>query len=405
MHAARVRTLQVLIGLFVSFASNNALAQQRSSSQDQPAAPAATASAVPGIQIFVGAEGGYDSNLDNRVARKGSPYEMLQAGLSGNWKLSDSESYSLYVRGRNYWYNVLDLSNRYDIDAALGARYDLSKETSVKLGTSWVRDAVSFNRADIFKSLADLVNEGDQYRFRLKLDSRTELSFRDDQQGTLDPDVFSVTRNKAFDFTKNGATASLLVNRQQFLAPFVIANYTNVDYFHQDSNLAIDRNANEYWGVAGVRVTLSKAIYVDAGVRTNRRDFDDHIFRSFSSTAFDGRVNWKLTDALTLNGIVERVIREPTTSFGLADDVQTYELRLDYVSGSWTLYGKAFLDEVHPIGDTFDFSKYNLGLGAINELKKNTDIYADYAGKYVKDSVTGDSYTRHRIGAGVRLKF
>ena len=78
---------------------------------------------------------------------------------------------------------------------------------------------------------------------------------------------------------------------------------------------------------------------------------------------------------------------------------------MDYVSGSWTLYGKAFLDEVHPIGDTFDFSKYNLGLGAINELKKNTDIYADYAGKYVKDSVTGDSYTRHRIGAGVRLKF
>lgn len=405
MHFAFDKALCGLISVAICISfPHRSIAQQRASSQ-QTAQPAAVASAVPGIQLFVGAEGGYDSNLDNRVARQESPYEMLQAGLSGNFKVSDAEAYSLYLRGRNYWYNDLAQGNRYDIDAALGARYDLSSETTVKLGTAWIRDAVSFNRVDIFKSFADLVNEGEQHRFRLKLDSRTELSLGDDPQGTLDPDVFSVSRNRAFDFTKNGATASLIVARKQFIAPFVIANATNIDYFNQDPNPAIDRNANEYWGIAGLRVNVSQALYIDLGARTNRRDFDDTIFHQFSSTFFDGRVNWQLTNELTFNAIIERVIKEPSTSFGLADDVRTYEVRLDYKTGPWTLYGKAFLDEIRPIGDDFSFRKYNWSLGFINELNKSTDLYADYAGKFVKESITGDSYTRHSIGAGVRFKF
>ena len=405
MHATLMWAL-VLIGTAASFASSGSIAQQRSTRADKvQTLSGAQPSSVPGIQLFAGAEGGYDSNLDNRVARVGSPYEMLQAGLNGNFTVSGSESYSLFVRGRNYWYNDLALSNRYDIDAALGARYDLNSDSTLKLGASWLRDAVPFNRVDIFKSFADVVNETDFYRFRLKLDSRTEISFSDDRPGTLDPDVFSVSRNKAFDFTKNGATASILLARKQFLAPMVIANATNLNYFNQDPHPSIDRNANEFWGVAGLRVTLSPALYVDIGARHNRREFDDLIFRGFSSTFFDARANWKLTDDLMLNAVIERVIREPTTSFGLADDVKTYELRLDYRSGPWTLYAKGFLDDVRPIGDSFDFKKYNVVLGFINALDARTDLYADYAGKYVKDDVTGASFTRHSIDAGVKLKF
>jgi Putative beta-barrel porin 2 len=382
---------------------DSAVAQQRPV-QDTPT-PAQVLASVPGVQVFVGAEGGYDTNLDNRVARQGSHYEMLQAGLSGTYKPSDAESYTLYARGRRYFYDQLDADDRYDVDVALGARYDLTRETTLKLGTSWIRDAIPLNRVDIFKSFADLVNETDFYRFRLKLDSRTEAAFGGDQQGTLDPDVFSVSRNKAFDFTKNGGTASILLGRKQFLAPFVISNYTNIEYFNQDPHPAIDRNANEAWVVPGVRLTFSPAFYVDLGARVNRRDFEDKVFNRFTSSFFDGRFTWKMTDTLTLNGIIERQIKEPTTSFGLADDVKTYELELNYKSGPTTVYARAFLDEVRPIGDDFNFKKYNWSAGMIQEIAKTTDLYADYSGKYVKDEVTGDSYNRHRFGAGVRFKF
>lgn len=407
MHASLSGALRLLIGTWVCFASNSAIAQQSSKQFDkvQPETSSAVATAVAGVQLYVGVEGGYDSNLDNRVIRTGSAYEMLQAGLNGNFKVTEQESYSLSLRARNYWYNDLNLSDRYDVDAAVGARYDFSNETSLKVGTSWVRDAITVYRTDIFKSYADLVHETVETRLRLKFDSRTELSFADQKPGTLDPDVFSVTRNKAFDFTKNGGTASLLIFRKQFLAPFIIGNATNIDYFNQDPNPAIDRNANEYWGVAGVRVTLSPSLYVDAGARANRRDFDDLLFRHFSSSSFDARMNWKVSNDLTLNAVFERVIREPTTSFGLADDVKTYEVRLDYKSGPWTLYAKAFLDEMRPIGDNFNFKKYNWGLGVINALNQSTDIYADYSGKYAKDSISGDSYTRNSAGAGIKIKF
>lgn len=407
MFTGRLRAPAVVFGTaiclaFVGLATPISHAQTASSDATVSTGAGPFAAAT---KLFVGTEGGYDSNLDNRLARTGSAYEMLQAGLTGDYKVSNTEAYSLYLRGRRYWYNDLDQPNRYDVDAAVGARYDFSKETSAKFGASWIRDAVSFNPLDIFKAYADVVYETTDVRLRLKADSRTEVSFGKDDAGTTPPDIFAVSSNKAFDYTKNGVTGSLLLARSQFLSPFAIANYTLVDYFNQEPNASIDRNANETWGVAGLRVNLSKDLYVDVGARYNYRDFEDHTFRQFSSSWFDARLNWRATDSLTLNLIVERVVKEPSTSFGLADDVKTYEARVDYKAGAYTIYAKAFLDQVRPIGDDFNFKRYNWSFGVVRELDARTDVYVDYAGKYVTDEVTDDSYTRHAIGAGIKFKF
>ncbi|MEQ1614078.1 MAG: outer membrane beta-barrel protein [Hyphomicrobiaceae bacterium] len=408
---AKSRRLMLAAAFGIACASHGgvSLAQQRSTPR-QDSSPASASAApstpLPGTQVFIGAEAGYDTNLDQRVAKRESRYEMLQGGLSSTYKASDAESYSLYLRGRNYTYNDLDLSHRYDIDAALGARYDWSKSTSLKLGTSWLRDAVPINKYDSYRSFADLVNEGEQYRLRIKLDSRTDVSFRKDEvQGALDPDVFSVSRSRAFDYSKNGSTVSLVMLRQQMFAPFVIGNYTNIDYFHQDPNPAIDRRANEYWGVAGVRVTLSPSFYVDLGGRYNYRDFEDPLITRHTSASFDGRFTWKLTPAWTFNGVIERQNKEPTTSFGMVDDVMTYELSTRYRSGQWTLFGRTFLDHVKPVGDNFNYYKYYWSTGAIYELTKSTDLYADYLGRYTTDKIYDEQYDRHRVGGGVRIKF
>jgi Putative beta-barrel porin 2 len=399
-HVAGLRKpLIALICALGLLGTGDKLAAQERERQTQPGAQttAPDAGAPGGVGFFAATQAGFDNNLDNRVASRASPFEMLQLGANGSYKPTDSSAYSFYLSGRDFWYNDLPVSQRYDIDAAVGARYDFSPETALKIGTSYYKDAISLDRFDIYKGFADLVNEGETYRLRVKLDSRTEVSTNES--------VFANVRNKDFDFTKNGTTASLLMMRNMMIAPFIIGNYTDIDYFNQLANAPIDRRAREFWGTAGARVTLNPDFFIDLGARYNHRDFADQAITQFSSTFYDARLTWHVTDGLTLHGTVERQIKEPTTSFGLADDVTTYEIAFDQRIQRWTLRGRAFLDHVQPIGDTVNYYKYNWFLGIGYEFAKNTELFAEYLGRHVTERVNDLTYERARVGAGVRVTF
>ena len=388
--------LTCAVGVLVGSEKLAALERERQTQPNPPAAAPETNEAG-GLGFFATTEGGFDSNLDNRFVSHASPFEMVQLGAKGAYKPTDSSAYSFYLSGRDSWYNDLAVSRRYDVDAAIGARYDFSPNTALKIGTSYYKDAISLDRFDIYKTYADLVNEGEAYRLRVKLDSRTEVSTNES--------AFPSIRNKDFDFSENGATASLLMWRKMMIAPFIIGNYTDIDYFNQLANASIDRRAREFWGAAGVRVTLTPDIFVDLGARYNHRDFADRAITQFSSTFYDARLSWRVTDGLAFRGAVERQIKEPTTSLGLADDVTTYEVSFDQRIDQWTIRGRAFLDHVRPIGDPFNYYKYNWSLGLGYELSKNTELFAEYLGRHVIEKVNDLTYERARIGAGVRVTF
>jgi hypothetical protein len=383
------------------------LAAQERERQPQPSPQPApeVGGAGGGVQFFAATQAGFDSNLDNRFLSRSSPFEMLQLGTSGSYKPTDSSAYSFYLSSRDFWYNNLDVSQRYDIDAAVGARYDFSPTTALKIGSSYYKDAISLDRYDYYKGFADLINEGEIYRLRVKLDSLTEVSTNQLLSGTVAPNIFAVANNKAFDFTKNGATASLLMMQKQMIAPFIVGNYADVDYFEQVANPSINRTAWEYWTTAGARVTFSPDFSVDLGARYNHRNFDDLIFTQFSSAYPDIRFTWHAYDGWTVRGIVERQIVEPTTSFGLADDLTTYELDFDKRFDQWTFSGRAFLNHVKPIGDPFNYYKYNWFVGLGYDIDKNTKLFAEYYGRWVTEKVSDLAYERTRVGAGVRVSF
>ena len=383
------------------------LAAQERERQAQPSPQPApeTSGAGGGVQFFAATQAGFDSNLDNRFLSRSSPFEMLQLGTSGSYKPTDSSAYSFYLSSRDFWYNNLDVSQRYDIDAAVGARYDFSPTTALKIGSSYYKDAISLDRYDYYKGFADLVNEGEIYRLRVKLDSLTEVSTNELLSGTVAPNIFAVANNKAFDFTKNGATASLLMMQKQMVAPFIVGNFADVDYFEQVANPSINRTAWEYWTTAGARVTFSPDFSVDLGARYNHRNFDDLIFTQFSSAYPDIRFTWHAYDGWTVRGIAERQIVEPTTSFGLADDLTTYELDFDKRFDQWTFSGRAFLNHVKPIGDPFNYYKYNWFVGLGYDIDKNTKLFAEYYGRWVTEKVSDLAYERTRVGAGVRVSF
>ena len=406
---ADLRKLSVaLISAIGVVGGGGTLAAQERERQAQPSPQPApeVSSAGSGVQFFAATQAGFDSNLDNRFLSRPSPFEMLQLGTSGSYKPTDSSAYSFYLSGRDFWYNTLGVSQRYDIDAAVGSRFDFSPNTALKIGGSYYKDAISLDRYDYYKGFADLVNEGEIYRLRVKLDSLTEVSTNERIPFSTDPpDVIAATRNKAFDFTKNGATASLLMMHKQMVAPFIVGNYADVDYFEQVANPIINRTAWEYWAAAGARVTFSPNFSVDLGARYNHRNFDDLIFTQFSSAYPDIRFTWHAYDGWTVRGIAERQIVEPTTSFGLADDLTTYELDFGKRIDRWTFSGRAFLNHVRPIGDPFNYYKYNWSLGLGYDIAENTKLFAEYFGRYVTEKVSDLAYERTRVGAGVRVSF
>jgi hypothetical protein len=94
-------------------------------------------------------------------------------------------------------------------------------------------------------------------------------------------DVYTSRAVSNLTLLKNGVTASLLMLRKQIVAPFIIANYSDIDYFHQASNPAINRSAKEAWGVAGIRITLSSDLQIDLGMQHTHRQFEDRLRRIF----------------------------------------------------------------------------------------------------------------------------
>ena len=407
-HLAHLRKLFIaLLSATGVLSGCGTLAAQERERQAQPSPQPApeTSGAGGGVHFFAATQAGFDSNLDNRFLSRPSPFEMLQLGTSGSYKPTDSSAYSFYLSSRDFWYNNLDVSQRYDIDAAVGARYDFSPTTALKIGSSYYKDAISLDRYDYYKGFADLVNEGEIYRLRVKLDSLTEVSTNELLSGTVAPNIFAVANNKAFDFTKNGATASLLMMQKQMVAPFIVGNFADVDYFEQVANPSINRTAWEYWTTAGARVTFSPDFSVDLGARYNHRNFDDLIFTQFSSAYPDMRFTWHAYDGWTVRGVVERQIVEPTTSFGLADNLTTYELDFDKRFDQWTFSGRAFLNHVKPIGDPFNYYKYNWFVGLGYDIDKNTKLFAEYYGRWVTEKVSDLAYERTRVGAGVRVSF
>jgi hypothetical protein len=358
------------------------------------------------IEPFVGEEIGYDSNPDQRRNGKGSLYEMGQVGA----KLSarhGSASYNAFARGRFFEFNDLDTNkHRYDIDVALGAHFDLTRTDVLKAGTSYYRDAVSAQSADIYRTFVELVHDGADYQVRVNANSHTELSLKNPPMPPgLNPDVFDVTRNAAFDFSKNGATVSLLTFRNATVSPFLIASLADVYYMNQSPRALLDRDADDMYGVLGLRVKTVPNVIFDVGARVNRRQFSQEGVDDFTRAFLDARLTWYATPTLTVHGIIERQIKEPSTAFGLADDVTTYELSAQQTYGLWAFYVRTYFDQVRPIGENLVYDKYNWSLGASYQLAPAFELYANYQGKYVKEQVHDETYTRHQVGAGVRARF
>ncbi len=364
---------------------------------------------VPGTSVvvrpYVETEGGYDSNPDNFVDKTGSSFGKIEGGLKAESDV-DGRYYGLTLKAKDVYFENLDLQNRWDFKAALDTSFDLTDSQSVKFGVQYVRDFFNLERANIYTSYADYTLQGQEFRFKLEAKNHTEENLNSEPRGTENPDVFNISKSEAFDYARTDGKISLLTFTKSFLQPFVIYDYAGLNYFNQVSGASIDRDAREQFGIAGVRFRFSEDFRIDLGARRNTRDFEDLNIDKFSSTFVDVNVFWQPTDAVKITGVVERFIEEPGTSFGLADDTRTAGVTLDWdFMPKWQFKAAGYYDRVEAIGDDFRYNKYVTNLSITYEPSEHVEYFISGLGKWVNEEVSGDSYDRYKIGAGLRYSF
>lgn len=380
-----------------------------------PLAFAEEATTVPGTVAIAGTswkfspyietEGGYDTNPDGLVARVGSSFAKIETGGDVKAK-SATETYIASVRARNFEYEGLERPHRWDFRAALEGQFDLPDQQTLKLGSSFLRDRYSLNQGDLYRGFVDYSRKGENYRLRLQ--GKSELLSNEDHEnpGDIDVDLFNAARGRAFDYLRSEGQVALLTFTQLMVQPFAIYNWADANYYNQVEDRSIDRNAREQFAIAGVRLQLDPSFRVDVGQRINERHFDDSEVHSFHSSFYDINVYWSPAEWLTITGVVERTIKEPSTALGLADDVRTYGATISWrLSPQFRINGDGFYDHIAAIGDTLVFDKYTARLSGTYEVTKNLELFVSMLGRWNKEETTGESYQRYRIGSGVRINF
>jgi hypothetical protein len=366
--------------------------------------------AVPGTTLtyktYIEGEGGYDSNPDNLFDHVGTAFERVEGSFRVKSE-TPTETYQLTLKSRDIQFNNLDDSNRWDAKAALDGSFVVGAGQKLSIGSYYLRDFVALDKLDIIKSYAEYAVTSDDYRVKLEARSHVEHNIGED---VLEPpqtqDDFDVSKGEAFDYARTDGRVSAIIMTKAMLQPFMIYNFGNVNYYNQVAGASVNRDARDQFGVAGVRIEFDKTFRVDVAGRYNHRAFDDVDITSFSRGFIDINAYWQPTDSFKATLVIERFIKEPATSFGLADDDRAVGLTLDWqIDPKWRMSMAGYYDRIDAIGDDVRYNKYSTLLSLTYEPTKNYEIFVSGLGKWVTEEVSGDTYSRYKIGSGVRFKF
>ena len=370
--------------------------------------------AQPGIAVgrmrflpHVEAGIGYDTNLDRRSAAEGSRFEKLDVGLGVDAR-EDGRRTRLRLDARAYKYDDLTVDDRFEIDVRLDSEHRLSSTEDVRLGTSYTRDAISLDRADIYESFLRYDLRSEALRVWLRLYSDTQLAIPSPFEADLDPEdgVFDPERDEALDYTRNGFQSGLVPWPKAPIAPLLRTGYARVVFIDQGLMPELDRRAHDLYAVGGARITLGRQWRIDAGWRFNHRLFADEAVPSHDTDYPDLRVEWTPSDDTTVIGRIERTYEETTSVFALADDVRSYTLSIEQeLADRLTLVVDASYEQEIPVADIVDYDKYELRATLFYRPSRNLELFAEGLARYVEEHTFQSDYERLRGEVGARWRF
>jgi len=355
-------------------------------------------------------EAGYDSNPDELfVQNRATAYGRVGGNSSLAFVRPDGSGATVIsLRGTYLSLSDTDFAhNRGDADFAIDNSYALGKGVDFSFGGYFLYDALHLVESEQGGGYAKLAFTSKNFDAYARV-RHQEIQYEGPvpQAQLFDPATLVFAANRNYDVRRTEETAGFIAYANTSLGFFADTGASQLDYFNQVNPSVLDRTADEYWVVGGVRFAVDKYFKADVGYRYNERDFQKASLSDYSNSYPDAHLVWFAARDLTISFDVTRILVEPITTFALAGDERTFDLRVRYqVNPKLSLIVDAHDRRTAQIGDTALYYEKAVSLFANYDYTDKIHFYGVAAQKHVEESFSGGQYDRTQLGLGTRVQF
>lgn len=346
-------------------------------------------------------EAGHDSNPDRLFNGESSAYGLVDGGVTLGI-VGTGMATTVSLKGSYINYEGLDRDDRFDAGGSVDTYYLIQPGHELTGGAFYLRDEINFTKNEVIGSYSEYNYTGELAEGFLTSRYSNVRYLNGDGNVPLTP----LFLNSSFDVEKFEQQGGFLFGRNQIVGIFVRGAYANVNYTDQRDESLVDRDGNDYWGVAGLRITFSPWLRADLGLRGNRRDIEDKTIGSVNTTGFDGALTWAPSAWFQLKLTADRYLGEPSAALSRVADTHQYAAQLQYRPiARATLSMRAAYREYDEIGSGFTFEEHTIVSDLSYDLTQGVQLYL--AALYERTTIeqTEAEYDRFRIGAGTRIRF
>ncbi len=350
--------------------------------------------------------GGYDSNPDNLFSEQESSYGVVDGSLVFGYA-KPNHATTIALKGKFVEYEGLERSERWDAGIVFDTYYRLSPSLEFSAGALHLHDKVSFTEnestAGYYKfqySTPYLLGytEGIAHQIRYLSQQAIDTSLSLAEQRFL--------YNSEFNASRVEKKAGLMILKDKVVSPYVEGGYAWIDYIDQTIGDEVNRDAQEYWVIAGVRVTFAPQIQADIGYRYNYRDLDDQTFSNYETDYIDARLTWIPTKNFRASLEVDKKLGVPSAGRSRLSKITTYGLLAQYQPTSRILYSlRAYQRRTQEIGDIGNYRERGLQSETTYQVNNKTEFYVNSLWSQLKEQTTQSHYERFKIGLGLRVKY
>jgi hypothetical protein len=235
---------------------------------------------APGVYFLptLTMETGYNSNPDEFfVDYEGSPYGLANAtGVFGF--LRDTGATTLTLRGTLLQYsNDITDPNRWDAGLALDNAYAIAPNTIASFGAYYLRDEISLVASDNEGAYGQVAYKQPDFETfgRLKIE---QIGYLGDVATTPATSVaILLSQPSQFDVQRLEGVSGFIFGPQERIGFYGELGGANLNYYSQNVERFLDRDATEFWAISGFRFNLHPSVVVDAGWRFNVRQTEDSL--------------------------------------------------------------------------------------------------------------------------------
>ena len=284
--------------------------------------------------------------------------------------------------------------------------YQVSPGIAVSGGAAYKRDTLRFTENDVTSGFVELSYSNEHVLSFIK-GRVVEVKYLSEVNlpAGIPAATLPFLRNARLNAQRRDLTAGVLVGHQRVLSVYGEASAGTIDYFNPANEAQLDRDAKDYYAIAGLRITLAPSLVADIGYRYNHRDLDDRAVSSYTSGYFDGSLSWGLAPNLLLRAEVDRVIGEPSSSFGRLSDIRRYTASINFKPSLRSLLQLQFSEQrIRDVGATLTFRERSVAGEYSYTLSNAVELYAGVQALHEKEETSETKYNRFKVGVGTRVK-